>query len=193
MRKVVVSEYVTVDGVFEDLDRWHFDFWHDEIGKYKLTELQASDGLLMGRVTYEGFASTWPDMTDQEGFADRMNSLPKYVASTTLEDATWNNTTVIRENVPEAIADLKQEEGQSLLLGGSAQLANALLRHGLVDELRLLVHPVVFGRGRRLFDEELDTTTLKLSGTTTFATGVVALHYELAPASQLSSPTASGR
>jgi dihydrofolate reductase len=182
MRKVVVSEYVTVDGVFEDLDRWHFDFWHDEIAKYKSDELLASDGLLMGRVTYEVFASTWPDTTDEEGFADRMNSLPKYVASTTLEDATWNNTTVIRENVPEAIADLKQEEGQSLLLGGSAQLANALLRHRLVDELRLLVHPVVFGKGRRLFDEGLDSNKLKLSGTTTFATGVVALHYEPAPA-----------
>jgi dihydrofolate reductase len=182
MRKVVVSEYVTVDGVFEDLDRWHFDFWHDEIAKYKSDELLASDGLLMGRVTYEVFASTWPDMTDEEGFADRMNSLPKYVASTTLEDATWNNTTVIRENVPEAIADLKQEEGQSLLLGGSAQLANALLRHRLVDELRLLVHPVVFGKGRRLFDEGLDSNKLKLSGTTTFATGVVALHYEPASA-----------
>jgi dihydrofolate reductase len=182
MRKVVVSEYVTVDGVFEDLDRWHFDFWHDEIAKYKSDELLASGGLLMGRVTYEVFASTWPDMTDEEGFADRMNSLPKYVASTTLEDATWNNTTVIRENVPEAIADLKQEEGQSLLLGGSAQLANALLRHRLVDELRLLVHPVVFGKGRRLFDEGLDSNKLKLSGTTTFATGVVALHYEPASA-----------
>jgi dihydrofolate reductase len=188
MRKVVVSECVTVDGVFEDLDRWHFDFWHDEIGKYKLDELQASDGLLMGRVTYEGFASTWPDVTDEEGFADRMNSLPKYVVSTTLEDATWNNTTVIRENVPEAIADLKQEEGQSLLLGGSAQLANALLRHGLVDELRLLVHPVVFGKGRRLFEEGMDTNNLKLSGTTTFATGVVALHYEPAPASRPADP-----
>jgi dihydrofolate reductase len=182
MRKVVVSEYVTVDGVFEDLDRWHFDFWNDEIAKYKLDELQASDGLLMGRLTYEVYASTWPDMTDEEGFADRMNSLPKYVASTTLEDAVWNNTTVIRENVPETIADLKQEEGQSLLLGGSGQLANALLKHGLVDELRLLVHPVVFGKGRRLFDEGLDANKLKLSGTTTFATGVVALHYEPVPA-----------
>jgi dihydrofolate reductase len=133
-------------------------------------------------MTYEVYAATWPDMTDEEGFADRMNSLPKYVASTTLEDAAWNNTTVIRENVPETIADLKQEEGQSLLLGGSGQLANALLRHGLVDELRLLIHPVVFGKGRRLFDEQLDSSNLKLSGTTTFATGVVALHYEPAPA-----------
>jgi dihydrofolate reductase len=119
MRKVVVSEYVTVDGVFEDLDRWHFDFWHDEIAKYKLDELLASDGLLMGRVTYEVFASTWPDMTDEEGFADRMNSLPKYVASTTLEDATWNNTTVIRENVPETIADLKQEEDRASCSAGA--------------------------------------------------------------------------
>jgi dihydrofolate reductase len=182
MRKVVVSEYVTLDGVFEDLDRWHFDFWNDEIAKYKLDELLASDGLLMGRVTYDVFASTWPDMTDEEGFADRMNSLPKWVVSTTLEGAAWNNTTVIRENVPDAIADLKQEDGQSLLLGGSGQLANALLKHGLVDELRLLVHPVVFGKGRRLFDGGLESKKLELSGTTKFATGVIALHYEPAPA-----------
>jgi dihydrofolate reductase len=178
MGKVVVSEYVTVDGVFEDLEKWHFDFWHDDIAKYKLDELFASDALLMGRVTYEVFAATWPEQTDEEGFADRMNSLPKYVVSTTLKEAAWNNSTVIGADVPDAIAKLRQDGDETLLLGGSGQLANTLIEHDLVDELRLLVHPVVFGRGRRLFDREVDARKLKLTGSTSFATGVVALHYE---------------
>jgi dihydrofolate reductase len=178
MGKVVVSEYVTVDGVFEDLDKWHFDFWHDDIAKYKLDELFASDALLMGRVTYEVFASTWPDQTDEEGFADRMNSLPKYVASTTLKEADWNNSTVISGDVPEAIASVREDDDVTLLLGGSGQLANTLLENDLVDELRLLVHPIVFGKGRRLFDGQLDPKKLKLTDSTPFATGVIALHYE---------------
>lgn len=179
MRRIVVSQYVTLDGVFEDLDKWHFDFWHDDIARYKLAELIASDGLLMGRITYEVYAVTWPEQKDEEGFADRMNELPKYVVSRKLDSADWNNSTLISDDdVPGAIRDLKASGEGTLLLSGSGRLSNALFEHGLVDELRLLVHPVVYGKGRKLFEEGLDTRKMTLIESTPFATGVVALHYE---------------
>jgi dihydrofolate reductase len=192
MRKVVVSEYVTLDGVIEapgdpreyEHGGWSNPFFDDAISKYKYDELFASDALLLGRVTYQGFAAAWPGMEaapgDEQAFADRMNTLPKYVVSKTLEEVAWNNSTLLKGDVGKAVAALKEQAGQNILIGGSAQLACALLRDGLIDELRLLVHPVVVGSGKRLFTDE-SAASLTLAETKTFATGVVLLRYEVQP------------
>src|SRR5579864_6868739 len=130
MRKLVVSEFVSLDGVMEDPGGdsnfehkgWTMPYWHEEIGKFKFEELFASDALLLGRVTYQGFAAAWPSATDEQGFADRMNSLPKFVVSTTLTSVEWNNSSLIKEQVAEEIAKLKQQPGQDILIAGSAEL-----------------------------------------------------------------------
>jgi len=179
MRKVIVSEFVTLDGVMESPDKWHFPYWSDEMGKYKFDELLASDALLLGRVTYEGFAAAWPSATDEEGFADRMNGLPKFVASTNLEEPLeWNNSTLIKGNVAEEVSKLKQQPGQDILIGGSADLVNALLQHDLIDEFRLMVHPVIVGSGKRLFGDGSGTKGLSLVDTKTLGSGVVVLTYQ---------------
>src|SRR5205085_8006346 len=126
MRNVIATEYVTLDGVIEE-PGWTTPYWNDEIAKFKFDELFASDALLLGRVTYQGFAEAWPSMTDEQGFADRMNSLPKYVASTTLEEAEWN-ASLIKGNVVEEVSKLKQQPGQNLLVYGSGELVHALMQ-----------------------------------------------------------------
>jgi dihydrofolate reductase len=179
MRRVVVSEFVSLDGVMEAPDKWHLQFWHEEMGKYKYDELFASDALLLGRVTYEGFAAAWPSRAGDDDFADRMNSLPKFVASTTLEEPLeWNNSSLIKENVPEEVSRLKQQPGQDILIAGSADLVNTLMPYGLIDEYRLMIHPVVVGSGKRLFSEESDRTALRLVETKRFGSGVVVLTYQ---------------
>lgn len=186
MRKVVVSEYVTVDGVMEDpggaegfkYGGWSFQYWSDEAAKYKYDELFASDALLLGRVTYQGFAAAWPTMEGTGDFGERMNSLPKYVVSTTLEKAEWNNSTIIKANVVEEIARLKAMPGQDILIGGSGDLAHSLAQHNLIDEYRLMVYPVALGRGKRLFREGSDALKLQLVDTKTFGSGVVVLTYQ---------------
>jgi dihydrofolate reductase len=177
MRKVVVSMFMTLDGVIEAPHEWSFPFWTDEIGEFKHAELFASDALLLGRVTYQGFAAAWPSRTDEQGFADRMNSLPKYVVSTTLEKPEWNNSTLIKANVAEAIAKLKQQPGQDIVIHGSNTLVRALMPHHLIDEYRLLVYPIVLGSGKRLFRDG-SKATLKLVETKTFGSGVVLLRYQ---------------
>ncbi len=178
MRKVVVSEFVSLDGVMEAPDKWHFQFWHEEMGKYKYDELFASDALLLGRVTYQGFAAAWPSMTDEAGFADRMNSLPKFVVSTTLEEPLeWNNSTLIKENVAEEVSKLKQQPGQDVLIYGSADLVHTLMQHDLIDEYRIMVHPVVVGSGKRLFRDGSDTKVLRLVETRMLGPDVVVLSY----------------
>jgi dihydrofolate reductase len=185
MRNVVVTEFVTLDGVFEDPGGaektehggWSFKFWSDESSKFKYDELMAADALLLGRVTYEGFAAAWPDMTDESGFAERMNGLPKYVASRTLDKVEWQNSHLIEGDVVEAVSALKQEDGQNILVGGSGELANTLLQHGLVDELRFLVSPVVLGGGRRFFADGSAPRVLELAEAVAFDTGVLALTY----------------
>jgi len=153
--RIVVSQFVTLDGVFEDpggsegVERggWAFRYERGEEGdRFKLDEVMAADGLLLGRVTYEGFAAAWPSRTDEFGFADKFNSMPKYVVSSTLTDPEWNNTRVV------TLDELSGLEGE-LLVNGSGQLVQALLERGLVDELRLMVFPAVLGTGRRLFGE----------------------------------------
>ncbi len=185
MRKIVVSEFVSLDGVMEDPGGaegfehggWTFPYWSDEIGKLKLDEILEADALLLGRVTYEGFAAVWPSMTDEQGFADRMNSLPKFVASRTLKEPEWQNTTVIDGDTAAEIAKLKAESGQDILVAGSRQLVQTLAQHDLVDEYRFLVYPVVLGSGKRLFGDGTHAP-LKLRETKPFATGVVLLSYE---------------
>lgn len=176
MRKVVATEYVTLDGVMEEPGTWSFQFWSEEAAKYKYDELFASDALLLGRVTYRGFAAAWPTMTGTGEFGERMNSLPKYVASRTLEKAEWN-ASVIKGDVAEEVSRLKQQPGQDILLAGSGELLHTLMQHNLIDEYRLMVHPIVLGQGKRLFKEG-HTATLKLAETKTFSSGVVMLTYQ---------------
>jgi dihydrofolate reductase len=179
MRRVVVSEFVSLDGVMKAPDKWHFQFWHEEMGKYKYDELFASDALLLGRVTYEGFAAAWPFRAGDDDFADRMNDLPKNVVSTSLgEPLEWNHSSLIKGNPAEEVSRLKQQPGQDILIAGSAHLVNTLMPHGLIDEYRLMIHPVVVGSGKRLFSEDRDTTALRLVETKRFGSGVVVLTYQ---------------
>ena len=175
MRKVVVTEFLALDGVMED-PGWTFKYWNDEIAKFKGEESSASDALLLGRVTYEGFAAAWPESKD-EG-ADYFNSVRKYVVSKTLEEPLeWNNSTLIKDNVVEEITNLKQLDGKDIAVHGSATLVHTLMEHDLVDRYRLLVYPVVVGRGKRLFKEGI-SATLKLLESRPFSSGVVAIVYE---------------
>jgi dihydrofolate reductase len=184
MRKVVVSEFLALDGVMEAPHEWSLAYWSDDIGTFKNDELFASDALLLGRVTYEGFAAAWPPRADREGvpgtepspFADRINSMPKYVVSTTMKNADWDNSTIISENVVEEISRLKQQDGMNILVAGSADLVDTLLQNDLVDELQLLVYPIVPGKGKHLFRDG-SPTNLKLIESRTFSTGVVLLSY----------------
>ena len=173
--KVVVTEFVSLDGVIEEPQNWSFPYWNDEIGKFKNDELLASDAQLLGRVTYEGFADAWPSRTGD--FADRFNSMPKYVVSTTLDKAEWQNSHLIKKNIPEEIARLKQQPGQDITVHGSPTLVQTLIQHNLVDQYNLLVYPVILGSGKRLF-EEGSNTKLKLVETKPFNSGVVTLIYQ---------------
>jgi dihydrofolate reductase len=160
VRRIVVSEFVSLDGVVED-PRWTFRFGSEEQERFKLDELAASDALLLGRVTYEGFAAAWPRMNDEEGFADRMNGYPKYVVSTTLEEPLeWNNSTLIKGDIVEQFTDLKRQDGKDIAVHGSATLVRTLMEHDLIDELRLMVFLIVVGK--RLFGEAEETKAMEL-------------------------------
>lgn len=156
MSKVVVTMFLSLDGVLSEPQNWSFPYWNDDIAAFKTDELLATDAHLLGRVTYEGFAAAWPSRSDEAGFADKMNSLPKYVVSTTLAKADWNNSTIISENVADAISELKQQYEGDILVAGSATLVQTLIQHDLVDEYRLLVYPIVLGKGKRLFQDDCD-------------------------------------
>ena len=170
MGKLVVTEFVSIDGVFEDPGGsedyehggWTFEYDRGEDGnQFKLDELTQADVQLLGRVTYEGFAAAWPS---REGpFADKLNNDPKYVVSTTIERPTWQNTTVISENVPEQIAALKAATEGTILVAGSGTLVGTLLAHDLVDELRLMVFPTILGRGKRVFPDGIDRQKFRLA------------------------------
>ncbi|UOQ75582.1 dihydrofolate reductase family protein [Hymenobacter sp. 5516J-16] len=174
MSKLTVAMYLTLDGVMEN-PAWTSPYFNEEVGQLQQELLFASDALLLGRVTYQGFAAAWPTMQDEDGFADRMNRLPKFVASTTLETAAWN-ATLLRGDVVQEVANLKQQPNQNLLLYGSAELVRTLLPHHLIDEFRLMVHPVVLGQGKKLFTEE-SQATLTLIDSTTTRSGVLLLTY----------------
>ncbi len=185
MRKVIASEFVSLDGVVEDPGGaekfkhggWTVPYWNDEIAKFKQDELFAIDALLLGRATYQAFAAAWPARTDEQGYADRMNNLPKYVVSTTLGKAEWNNSHLIKAKVAQEVAGLKEQPGQDVLIFGSGTLVQSLMHDNLVDEYRLLVYPVVLGSGKRLFKDG-SSAALKLVDTKAFDSGVMALIYQ---------------
>jgi len=166
-----------MDSVIENPQNWVFDYVNDEFMSYAREQLFESDALIMGRVTYEGFAEAWSARAGADEFADRMNSLPKYVASRTLkEPLTWN-TNLIKGDVLKEVVKLKEQKGMNILQYGSGELTRTLLQHGLIDEFRLMVFPVAVGMGLRVF-ENIQQTPMKLLETKTFSTGVVILHYQ---------------
>ena len=185
MRRIVVSEFVSLDGVMEGPGPddpyvhagWTFNFQDPEGMKYKLDETLAHDALLLGRVTYEGFAKAWPGRTDEVGFADKMNSMPKHVVSNTLARAEWNNSTLISGEPSAEITRLKEGRGGDILVAGSGQLVQSLLAKGLADELRLMVFPIVLGSGRRLFGNNPDPLRLELVSSTKLQSGTLILTY----------------
>jgi dihydrofolate reductase len=174
VRDIVVTEFMSLDGVME-APAWTFPYWNDEIAQFKGEESTASDALLLGRVTYQGFAAAWPESED-EG-ADYFNNVRKYVVSTTLDTVEWNNSILINDNIVEQITNLKQQDGKAITVHGSATLVQTLIQHNLVDRFRLLVYPVVLGKGKRLFQEGT-TATLNLVETWSLSSGVVALIYK---------------
>jgi dihydrofolate reductase len=175
MRKLVVTEFMSLDGVMEE-PAWTFPHWNEEIAKFKGEESSDSDALLLGRVTYQGFAAAWPQSKD-EG-ADYFNSVRKYVVSKTLEGPLeWNNSTLVKDDIVEQITNLRQQDGKDITVHGSATLVQTLMQHDLVDRYRLLVYPLVVGKGKRLFEGDIPVT-LKLLQSQSFSSGVVALVYE---------------
>jgi len=185
--RIVITEFVSLDGVVEapgggesfKHGGWSFDISRGEEGdKFKLDETLASEALLLGRVTYEGFAAAWPSRADEAGFADKFNSMPKYVVSSTLEDPQWNNSTVLKGDIVEEVAKLKQEQDGDIVVHGSPQLVQTLIEHDLVDEYRLMVFPVVLGSGKRLFGETTDKKSLRLVDSRVVGDGVAILVYQ---------------
>ena len=190
MGRIVVTEFVSLDGVVEapgggeefKYAGWTFEIDRgDEGNKFKLDETVSSEALLLGRVTYEGFAAAWPSRTDEFGFADKFNSMPKYVVSSTLEDPEWNNTTVLKGDAVEAASKLKEEIDGIVQVPGSLRLVQALIESDLVDELHLMVFPVVLGTGRRLFGETSEKSDWRLAEAKPVGPdGVLVLIYERA-------------
>lgn len=188
MGRIVVSEFVSLDGVMEDPGGsegtrhagWTFRFDRGPDGdRFKLDELLEAEALLLGRVTYQGFAAAWPTIEDEVGFADKMNGMPKYVVSSTLQDAdaTWNDTTVLRGDPVDEVTRLRDHVAGNLLVAGSASLVHLLVQHGLVDELRLMVFPIVLGSGKRLFGDVTEAPVYTLDDVHQVGGGIVALVY----------------
>jgi dihydrofolate reductase len=186
MGRIVVTEFVSVDGVMEapgpdgsgfKHEGWTFNISTGEEGeKFKLDETMASEAQLLGRVTYQGFASAWPSVKGE--FGDKFNNMPKYVVSSTLEKAEWNNSTVLKGDVVKEVSKLKERLDGDIVVHGSARLVQTLLANDLVDELRLMVYPVVLGSGKRLFDDSSDMKRLRLKDSRTVGDGVLILTYE---------------
>lgn len=185
MGKIVITEFMSLDGVMEApggddnfvRGAWTFEIARGEEGdKFKLDETMGAAALLLGRRTFEGFAAAWPSRSDE--FADKFNNMPKYVVSSTLEDPEWTNSTVLRGDLSEEIAKLKQDQDGDIVVHGSAQLAQALVENDLVDELRLMVFPVVLGTGKRLFGDTTDKKSLTLTDSKIVGDGVAILVYE---------------
>ena len=184
MRKIIVSEFVTLDGVMEapggepgyPHSGWVLEFMSPEQLQYKLDEVLEAESLLIGRVTYESFAAAWPKRSGE--FADKMNAMPKHVVSSTLRDPEWHNSEVLKGDVPQGVARLKEKEGGPILVVGSRTLVHTLMEHHLVDEYRIMIFPVVLGAGRRLFSETRDKTVLRLADTRAFSSGVVVHTYD---------------
>ncbi len=186
-RNIVATNYMTLDGVVQDpvgmensgLGNWTGPFRRGPVGdRIKHQELMAASALLLGRVTYDGFAAVWPTIDDPEGFAQRINSLPKHVASRTLASADWNNSTIIQGDLIEEVRKLREQDGGDVLIYGSASLVHQLVPHDLVDEFRLMIYPVILGRGIRLFPDDY-AGRLMLTDNTQMNDGIVQLTYRL--------------
>lgn len=183
----MVSEFVTVDGIMEDpggsegtlQGGWAFRFERGGEGdEFKLNEIKSAEVLLLGRRTYEGFAAAWPGRRDEQGFAAKMNSMPKYVVSQILEDPQWENTRIIRGDVVDAVSKLKEEINGEILVNGSCTLVHTLVESRLVDEIRLMVYPIVLGTGRRLFGDSPHSWPFKLVESRPVGGGVLIVRYE---------------
>src|SRR5918998_5186560 len=175
MRKVIAAEFLSLDGVMESPDQWHFPYFNDEMGQVMGEGFAASDAMLMGRVNYEEWAAYWPQQDPEEKpVAAQMNGLRQYVVSTILEEPLeWSNSTLIKENVAEEIEKLKNQPGKDIVISGSGTLVRSLLHLGLLDELKLMIHPIVVGSGKRLFEEGEGQTQLELVDARTFSRGVL--------------------
>jgi dihydrofolate reductase len=185
MRRIVVTEFISLDGVVEDPGGaegykhggWTFKFNDPDGMKFKLEETLSHDALLLGRVTYEGFAAAWPDRTDEAGFADKMNAMKKYVVSSTLTDPSWSNSEVLGPDLPAEVERIKAEPGGDILVAGSVRLVQGLLAHDLVDELRLMTFPIVLGSGKRLFGQAEEPIGFELASAQPLNSGTVILTY----------------
>jgi dihydrofolate reductase len=187
MGRIVVTEFLSLDGVMEapggddDFVRgaWSFEIERgDEGDQFKVDETMGAEALLLGRRTYEGFVAAWPSREGE--FADKFNSMPKYVVSSTLEEPEWNNSTVLGGDLPQAVAKLREEHAGDIVVHGSAQLVQGLIEHDLVDELRLMIYPLVLGTGKRLFGDTNDKKRLRLADSKTVGDGVTILVYQAA-------------
>jgi dihydrofolate reductase len=178
MRKIVAGLFISLDGVVEAPDQWHFPYFTEQMGQAVDEQITAADTMLLGRRTFQEFAGYWPQQGSEVDLADFMNDTPKLVASTTLDSVdAWQNSSLIKGNVAEELARLKQQPGKNISITGSGTLVRSLLRDGVLDELRLLVHPIVVGRGKRLFEDEKKPTPLTLLGSKVFDSGVLYLTY----------------
>jgi len=178
MRKVIVSTYATLDGRVDDIREWALPYNDDAAVKYHTDLLAKSDGLLLGRKTYEIFAAVWPSLSGKFSYVDKMNSMTKYVASTTLKDLKWENSHLIEGDFAKGVAKLKQQPGHDLIMYGCHDLMHTLLEHDLVDEYRVLVHPVLLGKGRSLLRNGAERLNLRLLDTTVIPPGVAILRYQ---------------
>src|SRR5438093_8310723 len=169
--RLVATEYLSLDGVFEEPGHWSGPWFNDEARAFKWAELQNSDAHLLGRKTYEGFAAAWPTMEGTGEFGEKMNSMPKYVVSSSLERTDWTGSVLVKGDLATEVRKLKDKPGQDLLLSASAQLVNGLLQANLIDLYRFMVHPIVLGKGARLFADRVDQTVLRLTQHETFASG----------------------
>lgn len=184
MAKLLVAEFLTLDGVLEAPEKWQFPYFGPDFGQFVAASINAIDTFLLGRVTYDIFAGSWPDSPDDgSGISTKLNDAPKYVTSNTLEKASWNNTTILRGDAAESVAKLKEETSGLIGVNGSGKLVQTLIKNNLVDEYNLMIHPVMLGYGQRLFEDGLPTLAgLQLIETKTFSTGIISLVYR--PAAQ---------
>jgi dihydrofolate reductase len=176
--RLVATEYVSLDGIFDEPGEWSFPYFNDEAMKFKSDELATADAQLLGRKTYEGFAKAWPTMEGTGDFGVKFNSMPKYVVTSTLNKLEWTGSKAIKGDFIAEIRKLKQQPGQDLLLQGSGMLFNALMRENLIDLYKLMVHPVVIGHGNHLFQDGDGMRKLKLVDSKRFATGIVIMELE---------------
>ncbi|WP_433368761.1 dihydrofolate reductase family protein [Streptosporangium sp. CA-115845] len=177
MRKIIAQLFVSVDGVMEAPEDWHFPYYDEQMGDVVAEQFHQADTLLLGRATYEVFAASWPQRGSEVPLAERINAMPKLVASTTLDTVRWHNSTLIGGDVATELTKLKKEPGNNITISGSPTLVQSLLRENVLDELQLLVHPIVLGHGRRLFADGR-RTPLRLIDSARFNTGVLHLTYQ---------------